>query len=140
MKTPEKVVNHIVEWLKDYLKNSNMKGFVVGVSGGIDSAVTSTLCSLTNAPVLCLEMEIHQDPNQVSRALQHIDWLENKFENVSHHKFSLTGVFDEFVKGLTRYPNEGGAIAEFSQYQSKTKNDHLVLFCCITSLSGSRNR
>ena len=56
MKTPEKVVNHIVEWLKDYLKNSNMKGFVVGVSGGIDSAVTSTLCSLTNAPVLCLEM------------------------------------------------------------------------------------
>ena len=100
MKTPEKVVNHIVEWLKDYLKNSNMKGFVVGVSGGIDSAVTSTLCCLTNAPMLCLEMEIHQDPNQVSRALQHIDWLENKFKNVSHHKFSLTGVFDEFVKDL----------------------------------------
>jgi NAD+ synthase len=66
MKTPEKVVNHIVEWLKDYLKNSKMNGFVVGVSGGIDSAVTSTLCSLTNAPVLCLEMEIHQDPSQVS--------------------------------------------------------------------------
>ena len=93
MKTPEKVVNHIVEWLKDYLKNSNMKGFVVGVSGGIDSAVTSTLCSLTNAPVLCLEMEIHQDPNQVSRALQHIDWLENKFKNVRHHKFFLDWSF-----------------------------------------------
>ena len=67
MKTPEKVVNHIVAWLKDYLKNSKMNGFVVGVSGGIDSAVTSTLCSLTNAPVLFLEMEIHQHPNQVSR-------------------------------------------------------------------------
>ena len=62
MKTPEKVVSHIVDWLNDYLKKSKMNGFVVGVSGGIDSAVTSTLCSLTNAPVLCLEMEIHQQP------------------------------------------------------------------------------
>jgi len=100
MKTPGKVVNHIVKWLKDYLKNSKMNGFVVGVSGGIDSAVTSTLCSLTNAPVLCLEMEIHQDPNQVSRAKQHINWLENKFDNVSHHNISLTSVFDQFVKVL----------------------------------------
>ena len=100
MKTPGKVVNHIVKWLKDYLKNSKMNGFVVGVSGGIDSAVTSTLCSLTNEPVLCLEMEIHQDPNQVSRAKQHINWLENKFDNVSHHNISLTSVFDQFVKVL----------------------------------------
>lgn len=100
MKSPEKVVNHIVNWLTDYLKNSNMNGFVVGVSGGIDSAVTSTLCSLTNAPVLCLEMEIHQDPHQVSRAKQHIDWLENKFDNVSHHNISLTGVFDHFTESL----------------------------------------
>ena len=78
MKTPEKVISHIVDWLNDYLKESKMNGFVVGVSGGIDSAVTSTLCSLTNAPVLCLEMEIHQQPQQVSRAKHHIDWLEQK--------------------------------------------------------------
>ena len=100
MKTTEKVVNHIVAWLKDYLKNSKMNGFVVGISGGIDSAVTSTLCSLTSSPLLCLEMEIHQHPNQVSRAKQHIDWLENKFDNVSHHNISLTGVFNHFVEGL----------------------------------------
>jgi len=54
MKAPEKIVSHIVEWLKDYQRKSKMNGFVVGVSGGIDSAVTSTLCSLTNAPVLCV--------------------------------------------------------------------------------------
>lgn len=100
MKTPDKVVKHIVSWLRDYLINSKMKGFVVGVSGGIDSAVTSSLCGLTNAPVLCIEMEIHQHPNQVSRAKQHIDWLEKKFDNVNHHNISLTGVFDEFVGGL----------------------------------------
>ena len=64
MKSPEKVVNHIVNWLKNYLETSKIKGFVVGVSGGIDSAVTSTLCARTGAPVLCLEMEIHQEENQ----------------------------------------------------------------------------
>ena len=47
MKNPEKVVEHIVEWLKSYALESNMNGFVVGVSGGIDSAVTSTLCALS---------------------------------------------------------------------------------------------
>ena len=102
MKTPEKVISHIVDWLNDYLKKSKMNGFVVGVSGGIDSAVTSTLCSLTNAPVLCLEMGIHQDLNQVSRAKNHIDWLERNFDNVSHNSISLTGVFDEFVSELPK--------------------------------------
>ena len=65
MKSPEKVVNHIVNWLKKYQETSKIKGFVVGVSGGIDSAVTSTLCAKTDVPVLCLEMAIHQEENQV---------------------------------------------------------------------------
>ena len=60
----EKVANHIIDWLKDYATNANMNGFVVGVSGGIDSAVTSTLCAKTGMRVLCLEMPIHQDKNQ----------------------------------------------------------------------------
>jgi len=102
MKTPEKVISHIVDWLNDYLKKSKMNGFVLGVSGGIDSAVTSTLCSLTNAPVLCLEMGIHQELHQVSRAKNHIDWLEKNFDNVSHNSISLTGVFDEFVSELPK--------------------------------------
>ena len=60
MKSEEKVVRHIVNWLKKYKEKSKMKGFVIGVSGGIDSAVTSTLCAMTGMPVLCLEMEIYQ--------------------------------------------------------------------------------
>ena len=55
----EKVTQHIVNWLKDYAVNAKMNGFVVGVSGGIDSAVTSTLCAKTGLEVLCLEMPIH---------------------------------------------------------------------------------
>ena len=76
MKSPEKVIEHIVGWLDDYAEKANMNGFVVGVSGGIDSALTSTLCAKTGRPVICLEMEIHQEANQVSRAKNHIDWLE----------------------------------------------------------------
>ena len=67
MKSPEKVIAHIVNWLNNYADKSGMNGFVVGVSGGIDSALTSTLCALTGKPVLCLEMSIHQEQNQVSR-------------------------------------------------------------------------
>ena len=131
MKTPEKVVNHIVEWLKDYLSNSKMKGFVVGVSGGIDSAVTSTLCSLTNAPVLCLEMEIHQSTDQVSRALKHIDWLENQFDNVSHYKFSLTGVFDEFVTDLPSTDKKEEQLLSLANTRARLRMTTLYYFAAL---------
>jgi len=100
MKSPEKVIDHIVTWLNDYAENANMGGFVVGVSGGIDSALTSTLCAKTGRPVICLEMEIHQEENQVSRAKNHIAWLEQNFSNVQHHSLSLTGVFEAFKTTL----------------------------------------
>ena len=61
MKSPKKVINHIVNWLIRYSNKSKMNGFVIGISGGIDSAVVSTLCALTNKNVLCLEMSIHQN-------------------------------------------------------------------------------
>ena len=61
----EKVVKYIVDWLKKYNEKSKMKGFVIGVSGGIDSAVTSTLCAMTGVPVLCLEMEIYQKKKKI---------------------------------------------------------------------------
>ena len=62
MKSPEKVIEHIVGWLDEYAEKANMNGFVVGVSGGIDSALTSTLCAMTGRPVICLEMEITKRP------------------------------------------------------------------------------
>ena len=105
MKSPEKIVQHITQWLSQYLLNAKMEGFVVGVSGGIDSAVTSTLCALTAKPVLCLEMPIRQDPSQVSRALEHIAWLEAKFPNVRHRSVPLTPVFDAF-ESLTQTGEE----------------------------------
>ncbi|CDF78099.1 NH(3)-dependent NAD(+) synthetase [Formosa agariphila KMM 3901] len=92
----EKIVDHIVNWLKDYAQNAKVKGFVIGISGGIDSAVTSTLCALTGLDVLCVEMPIHQAPSHVSRAVEHIKQLSERFDNVRDTRVDLTPVFEEF--------------------------------------------
>ncbi|TWP30443.1 NAD(+) synthase [Apibacter muscae] len=99
MKTQE-VISYIIEWLNDYIKNSGMKGFVVGVSGGIDSAVVSTLVAATGKPVLLLEMPIHQPIEQVSRAREHMDFLKNKFSNVLTKRVDLTNSFDVLTEAL----------------------------------------
>lgn len=96
----EKVKKYIVNWLENYLHTSKTKGFVVGVSGGIDSAVVSTLCAETKMPVLCLEMPIHQEKNQVSRAKNHIAFLKEKYPNVQNLEVNLTSVFDTFTKQI----------------------------------------
>lgn len=92
----EKVVDYIVKWLKDYALNAGVNGFVVGVSGGIDSAVTSTLVAKTGLNVLCVEMPIHQAKSHVSRAYEHIAQLKSRFKNVEDTRADLTPVFEEF--------------------------------------------
>lgn len=92
----EKVIEHIVNWLKTYAINAKMDGFVVGISGGIDSAVTSTLCAKTGLRTLCLEMPIHQAQNQVSRGREHISLMKEHFANVSNAEVNLTSVFEQF--------------------------------------------
>ena len=96
----EKINLQIVNWLKDYAKTANMKGFVVGISGGIDSAVTSTLCAQTGLKLLCVEMPIHQDPSHVKRAKEHIDQLKQRYENVSNIVIDLTHLFDTFKNDM----------------------------------------
>ncbi|REE08061.1 NAD+ synthase [Winogradskyella pacifica] len=92
----ENVVDHIVNWLKDYATKAKVNGFVVGISGGIDSAVTSTLCAKTGFDVLCIEMPIHQAPSHVTRAQEHISFLKSQYPNVKDTVVNLTPVFEEF--------------------------------------------
>lgn len=92
----EKVIDHIVNWLKDYATKAGVKGFVIGISGGIDSAVTSTLCAKTGFPVLCIEIPIHQAASHVTRAQEHITDLKNRFDKVTDTRADLTPVFEEF--------------------------------------------
>ncbi|MGB0806103.1 MAG: NAD(+) synthase [Salibacteraceae bacterium] len=95
------VQEHIVNWLSNYVKKTGVKGFVVGVSGGIDSAVTSTLCALTRCKTVLVEMPIHQPLDQVSRGKEHIDYLTQKFENCSSLVLDLTSTYDLFLTELS---------------------------------------
>lgn len=97
----EKVIDYIVNWLKDYALNAKVNGFVLGISGGIDSAVTSTLCAKTGLEVLCLEMPIHQAKTHVTRAEEHIAFLKDNYNNVSSLKTDLTPVFEAFKTEVT---------------------------------------
>ncbi len=95
-----KVVDHIVGWLTDYVATSHTKGFVVGISGGVDSALVSTLCARTGLPLLCVELPIHQAAAQVSRAKEHIAWLRATYPNVEVVAADLTAAYDAFIGPL----------------------------------------
>lgn len=94
----DQVNTQIVNWLKSYAESSRVNGFVVGISGGVDSAVTSTLCAQTGLKVLCVEMPIHQHESHVSRGKEHIEQLKKRFPNVSSVQSDLTSVFETFKK------------------------------------------
>jgi NAD+ synthase len=96
------IIDHISDWLLNYVKLSKAQGLVIGVSGGIDSAVTSTLAAKTGLPLLCVEMPIHQNKIQVERGLKHIVWLKEHFDNVSSLELQLSSVFDSFTRQLTK--------------------------------------
>ncbi len=96
----EKVATAISKWLKDYALATRVKGYVIGVSGGIDSAVTSTLCAMTGMDVLCVEMPIHQHADHVTRAQEHIKQLKDRFVNVRDVRTDLTPVFDSFINAM----------------------------------------
>jgi len=101
-----KVTDHITAWLDDYVEQSGTKGFVIGVSGGIDSAVTSTLGARTGKPLLCVEMPIHQGQSQVARAQRHIEFLEANYPNVHTVEVPLSDVFDGLISVLPPVESE----------------------------------
>jgi len=89
--------NRIVTWLDNYVtENSSIKSLVIGVSGGIDSAVVSTLAASTGLPTYVLGMPIHQNSEQEDLSDLHLEWLQTKFDNVIVQKYNLTGVFESF--------------------------------------------
>jgi len=107
----EIVSEFIVGWLQTKIKETKQRGFVVGISGGIDSAVTSTLCAKTGFPVLVLSMPILQANDQYSRAEEQIEWLMNDFKNVSSHLVDLTDVCEKLKDTLPREAKSELALA-----------------------------
>ena len=119
------IESHIVNWLFDYSKKSGLNGFVVGVSGGIDSAVTSTLCAKTGLNTIVLNMPIHQKSNQFDRSNEHINWLKNNFENVTSHEINLTEVYNSFSNAL---PTTNQDDLSMANLRSRIRMSNLYVF------------
>ena len=103
---------YIVDWIKNYANDNNIKSLVVGVSGGIDSAVTSTLCALTGLETIVVNMPIQQSTNEVDRGLDHVNWLNNKFDNVIPTKVNLNNTFDSFLNDFSNSNLPANKLAE----------------------------
>ena len=101
-------INLISNWIFDYASKSSKNKFnlVVGVSGGIDSAVTSTLCAKTNLETIVVSMPIKQNNNQHSLSLEHIEWLKLKFSNVRSYVINLDDLFESFKKSMQLFDSE----------------------------------
>ncbi len=138
----EKIRDHIVTWLRDYATAAGMKGFVVGVSGGIDSALTSTLCALTGMEVLCLEMPIHQSKNQVTRAANHIFWLKEHYPNVRSEWIDLTPVFDSLIEALPAVEQEADRLMSLANTRARLRMTSLYYFAALEKLlvAGTGNK
>ena len=106
----EKRAKIIVDWINDYCHNTSFKpkSLVVGISGGIDSSVVSTICALTNKKTIVLSMPIKQIKSQHDLSTEHGNWLTKKFKNVVHKTIELEELFKNFEKTLGEFNNEHG--------------------------------
>ena len=96
----KKVAQYIVSWLDDYCVSAKAQGFIIGISGGVDSGLTSVLCAMTGKKVILLSMPIRQTTAEYSRAKNHIRDLTERFDNVEEYDINLTDTFTEFEKNM----------------------------------------
>jgi len=121
----------IVSWLKDYAEQFNIKTFVIGVSGGIDSAVSSTLAAKTGLPVYALGMPIYQKEEQETLSDAHLEWLESNFSNVVVQKFDLSKVFNTFEFTMREFGADKHALAN-----SRSRLRMVTLYQVATTVGG----
>lgn len=138
----EKVTDHIVSWLKDYATNAKIKGFTIGISGGIDSAVTSTLCAMTGLDLLCVEMPIHQAESQEGRASNHINWLIDNYDAVQRQPVNLTPVFDSLVSALPKVAYEEERFMSLANTRARLRMTTLYYFAALKGylVAGTGNK
>ena len=108
--SPSEKVKYISNWIKSYVDQmpSKAESLVIGISGGIDSSVSSTLSAMTGIKTIVLTMPIRQKNNQHDLSLKHQEWLTRNFKNVEAHTISLDKLFESFSSTLENFNNEHG--------------------------------
>lgn len=142
LKEPHLVSNHIITWLKEYALNAKVKGFVVGVSGGIDSAVTASLCARTGLEIYGIEMPIHQHPDHVSRAQSMQAKLEIDFDNFKAIRIDLTPVFEAFVASNKADPKDDSMAFSLANSRARLRMTTLYYYATLNGLlvAGTGNK
>ena len=109
MKVSEKV-KYISNWIKNYVERmpSKAESLIIGISGGIDSSVSSTLSAMTGLKTIVLSMPIKQKLTQHDLSLKHQNWLIKNFKNVEAHTLNLDKLFDSFENSLLKFDNNHG--------------------------------
>ena len=104
----DKKIEHISNWIKEYIISLQFQSpsLIIGVSGGIDSAVTSTLCCKTGFKTIAVSMPIKQNSSQHELSIKHLDWLNANFNNVDTMIIELDDVFKSFEKTMTNFNNK----------------------------------
>ena len=107
---PSEKVKYISNWIKTYVDQmpNKAESLVIGISGGIDSSVSSTLSAMTGIKTIVLSMPIKQKANQHDLSLKHQEWLSKKFKNVQAHTINLDDIFQSFTSTLSNFDNEHG--------------------------------
>ena len=108
--SPTEKVKYISDWIKTYVDHmpSKAQSLVIGISGGIDSSVSSTLCAMTGLKTIVLTMPIKQRENQHDLSLKHQNWIVKNYKNVEAHTISLDKLFESFSSTLDKFDNEHG--------------------------------
>jgi len=108
--TPSEKVKFISNWIKNYVDNMPTKAgsLVIGISGGIDSSVSSTLSAMTGIKTIVLSMPIKQKSHQHDLSIKHQEWLVKNFKNVEAHTINLDELFLAFNASLSKFDNEHG--------------------------------
>lgn len=112
------MIDKISKWIKDYALEHKRKSLVIGISGGIDSAVVSTLCAMTKMKTIAVSLPLNNTDKQDDLSMDHGDWLSNKFRNVKHEVFNLDRTYEKFWLELF---NEYGDELAFANSKSRLR-------------------
>jgi NAD+ synthase len=133
--SPSEKAKYISNWIKTYVNLMPIKAesLVLGISGGIDSAVSSTLSAMTGLKTIVISMPIKQKENQHDLSLKHQEWLVKKFKNVEAHTISLDKLFESFSSSLNKFDNKHGfansraRLRMITLYQAAAANKGIVV-------------
>jgi NAD+ synthase len=137
IKDYDELEDRIVKWISDYcVTHPKIKSLVVGISGGIDSSVVSTLCALTGMPTYVVGMPINQLENQESLSDAHGEWLSKKFHNVKFIKTDMSSVYDSFLQTVSNDIGENFATNKLAQANTRSRLRMVTLYQIATTVNG----